>query len=91
MLSVLIIPYASVPYNADGTITPSYKHFIYPQSYIAQHSSQHSSHTLSGRTGSALVWRTRARVFDLRLLQQVLRRLVRVYTMQYVELKGYCL
>ena len=44
-------------------------------------------HTLSGHTGSALVWHTRGRVFEPRLLQQVLRFVGRVNTM---ELRGYC-
>ena len=47
-------------------------------------------YTLSGRTGSALVWHTRGRAFESRLLQQVLRFVGRVNTVQYVELKGYC-
>ena len=45
---------------------------------------------LSGRTGSALVWHTRGRVFQPRLLQQVLRFVGHVYTVQYVELRKYC-
>ena len=32
-----------------------------------------SIYTLSGRTGSALVWHTRGRAFESRLVQQVLR------------------
>ena len=28
LLSALLIPYASTPYNAVGTITPSYRHFL---------------------------------------------------------------
>ena len=48
-------------------------------------------YTLSGRTGSALVSHTRGRVFERRLLQQVLRFVGRVYTgVPYVELRGYC-
>ena len=46
--------------------------------------------TLSGRTGSALVWHTRGRAFQSRLVQQVLRFVGRVNTVQYVELRGYC-
>ena len=46
--------------------------------------------TLSGRTGSALVCHTQGRVFAPRLLQQVLRFVARIYTVQYVELGGYC-
>ena len=38
---------------------------------------------------SALVWHTRGRVFEPRLLQQVLRFVGRVYTVQYVELREY--
>ena len=48
-------------------------------------------HTLSGRTGSALVWHTRGPVFEPRLLQQVLGFVGSVNTVQYVELGGYCL
>ena len=40
---------------------------------------------LSGSTGKALVWHTRGLVFEPRLLQQVLRFVGRVYT---VELRG---
>ena len=46
--------------------------------------------TLSGRTGSTWVWHTCGRVFEPRLLQQVLRFVGRVYTVQYLELRGYC-
>ena len=46
-------------------------------------------YTLSGRTGCALVWHTRGRVFEPRLLQQVLRFVSPVYTVKYVELRGY--
>ena len=46
------------------------------------------SYTLSGRTGSALVWHTHGRVFEPRLTRQVLRFVRRVYTVQYAELKG---
>ena len=46
------------------------------------------TYTLSGRTGSALAWCTRGRVCKPRLLQQVLRFVARVYTVQYVELRG---
>ena len=42
---------------------------------------------MSGRTGSAFVWHTRGRTFEPRLLQQVLRLVGRVYTVQYVELR----
>ena len=48
-----------------------------------------SPHYLSGRTGSALVWQTRGRVFESRLVQQVLLFLSHVKTMQYVGLKEY--
>ena len=44
-------------------------------------------YTVSGRTGRA-VWHTRGRVFEPRLLQQVLRFVGRVYSVQYVELRG---
>ena len=44
---------------------------------------------LSGRTGSALVWHTRLRAFESRLVQQVLRFVVGVNTVQYLELRGY--
>ena len=47
-------------------------------------------HTLSRRTGSALAWHTRGHVFKPRFLQQVLRFVTRIYTVQYVELRGYC-
>ena len=48
-------------------------------------------YTLSGRTGSALVWHTRGRAFEFRLVQQVLRFVIgRVNTVQYVELRGCC-
>ena len=46
------------------------------------------SHTLRGRTGSALAWHTNRRVFAPRLLQQVLRFVTPIYTVQYVELRG---
>ena len=39
--------------------------------------------------GYALVWHTRGRVFEPWLLQQVLRFVGRVYTLQYVELRGH--
>ena len=45
---------------------------------------------LSGRTGSELTWHTHGRVLKLRELQQVLRFVARIYTVQYLELKGYC-
>ena len=38
--------------------------------------------TLSGLTGSVLVWHTHGRVFKPQLLQQVLRFVCRVYTVQ---------
>ena len=41
-------------------------------------------HILSGRTGSALVWHTRGRMFEPRLLQQVMRFVGLVHTVQYV-------
>ena len=47
-------------------------------------------HTLSRRTGSALVWHTRGRVFEPRLVQQVLWFVDRLNTEQYMELMGYC-
>ena len=47
-------------------------------------------YTLSGRTGSALAWHTQRSVFAPRLLQKVLRFVARIYTMQYVEHRGYC-
>ena len=46
-------------------------------------------YTLSGRTGSALARHTQGRVFAPRLLQQVLQFLARIYTVRYVELRGY--
>ena len=57
-----------------------------PQSYLFPH----PFHTLSGRTGSALVWHTRGRVLESRLVQHLLRFVSRVSTMQYVELMEYC-
>ena len=50
----------------------------------------YSYYTLSGRTDSALAWHTQGRVFAPRLPQQVLRFVARIYTVQYVELSGYC-
>ena len=47
------------------------------------------SYTPSGRTGSASAWHTQGRGFAPRLLQQVLRFVARIYTVQYVELIGY--
>ena len=44
--------------------------------------------TYCGRTGSALVWQTRGRVLEPRLLLQVLRFVGRVCTVQYVEIGG---
>ena len=52
--------------------------------------SELATHTLSGRTGNALVWHTSGRAFVSRLLQQVLRFVGRVNTVQYVELRVYC-
>ena len=46
-------------------------------------------YTLSGRTGSALVWHSRGLVFESRLVHQVLRFVGSVNTVQYVELRGY--
>ena len=43
---------------------------------------------LSGHTGSALVWHTRERVFESRLVQQVLRFAGSVNIVEYVELGG---
>ena len=43
-----------------------------------------------GRTGSALVWHTRGRVFEPWLMQQVLQCVGSFYTVQYVELRGHC-
>ena len=37
-----------------------------------------------------LAWHSRGRVFEPRLLQQVLRFVPRIYTVEYVELTGYC-
>ena len=44
LLSALLIPYAYVLHNAVATITPSIKTLlhIYPQSFISQHTFQHS-------------------------------------------------
>ena len=47
-------------------------------------------YTQSGRTGSALVWHSRGREFESRLVQQVLRFVGIVYIVQYVELRGHC-
>ena len=47
-----------------------------------------SVNSLSGRTGSALVWHTRGRVFELRLPQQVLRFVGRVCTVRMWNLGG---
>ena len=47
-------------------------------------------YTLNGLTGSALVWHSRGRLFDSRLVQQVFRFIGRVNTVQYVELRGHC-
>ena len=47
-------------------------------------------YALSGRTGSALVWHTHGRVFEPRLLQEVLRFVAGIYTVQYVDLREYC-
>ena len=44
-------------------------------------------YTLSGRTGSALVWHSRGRRIPV---QQVLLFVGRVFTVQYVELRGDC-
>ena len=53
--------------NSTGRVLPYWYSFI-------------DIHTLSGRIGSALVWHTRGRVFEPRLLQQVLRFVGSVYT-----------
>ena len=45
-------------------------------------------YTLGGRKGSALVWHTHGRAFESRLVQQVLRFVGHVNTVQYVELRG---
>ena len=45
-------------------------------------------YTLSGRLGSALAWHTHGLVFKPRLLQQVLRFVACIYTVQYVALRG---
>ena len=45
-------------------------------------------YTPSGRTGSALVWHARGRAFQSRLVQQVLRFVGSVNTVQYVDLRG---
>ena len=47
-----------------------------------------SCYLVCGPAESALVWHTRGRVFEPRLQQRVLRFVGRVYTVQYVELKG---
>ena len=47
-------------------------------------------YTLSGRTGSTLVRHTHGRLFEPRLMQQVLQFIGRVNTVHYVELRGYC-
>ena len=47
-----------------------------------------ATHTLSGSTGSVLVWHALGLVFESRLVQQVLRFVGRVNTVQYVELRG---
>ena len=46
-------------------------------------------YTLSGRTGSVLVWHTRGRALEPRLLKQVMRFVGRVNILKYVELRGY--
>ena len=43
----------------------------------------------SGRTGSALVWHSEGRLFDPHWVQQVLRFVPCICTVQYVELGGY--
>ena len=53
-------------------------------------STKNAVYTLSGRTGSALVWNTRGRMFEPRSMKQVLRFLGHVYTVQYMELRKYC-
>ena len=47
-------------------------------------------YTLSGRTGSALARHIQGRAFAPRLLLQVFRFVARIYTVQYLELMGYC-
>ena len=45
--TLLLIPHASAPYNAVGTNTPSYRHFLaYPQSSITLHTFQRSPRSI---------------------------------------------
>ena len=46
--------------------------------------------TLDGRPGRALAWHTHGRVFAPHSLQQVLRFVASIYTVQHVELVQPC-
>ena len=52
--------------------------------------SHSANNTLSGRTCTALARHSDGRVFAPHRLQQVKRFLANIYTVQYVDLRGYC-
>ena len=73
--------------SSSSSRTDRWVHF---QQNAGLSSSRTDFNRLSGHTDSALVWHHRGRVLEPRLVQQVLRFVDRVNTVQYMELGGYC-